>query len=119
MKKLLILLVLSISFVPVNANACPGMKNKTSKQIQKSEIKMNDKSNISFSIEGMHCQSCVNLATKTIMSVNGVKFAKVDLKSKEAIVKLSTMENKNDKLKEIKKSLTEEGFEVSGINIKI
>lgn len=118
MKKLLLLFLL-ISFIHVDANACPGMKNKTDKQKQKTEIKINDKSNISFIIEGMHCQSCVNLATKTIMSINGVKSAKVDLISKEANIKLSGVQNKNITLKEIKKSLISEGFEVSGINIKI
>jgi copper chaperone CopZ len=119
MKKLLLVLVLSSALIQMNANACPGMKIKTAKPKQKTEIKMNDKSNISFSIEGMHCQSCVNLATKTILSVSGVKSAKVDLVSKEAIIKLSSVGNKNTKLKEIKKSLEEEGFDVSGLNIKI
>ncbi|MFN4151356.1 MAG: heavy-metal-associated domain-containing protein [Candidatus Sericytochromatia bacterium] len=119
MKKLLLVLVLSSSLIQMSANACPGMKNKTSKSKQKTEIKVNDNSNILFTIEGMHCQSCVNLATKTILSISGVKSAKVDLVSKEAIVKLSSIGNKNTKLKEIKTSLQEEGFEVSGLNIKI
>lgn len=108
---------LSLSFISSNAMACPGMKKNTSKPKQKTELKLNNKSNISFIIEGMHCESCSNLATKTILNIKGVKSANVDLFSKEAIVTIAKKNDVKNISKNIKKALTDEGFEVQNLDV--
>ena len=42
-----------------------------------------------ISIEGMHCSHCSGRVEKTLLAIEGVKKAKVDLKKKLAEVELS------------------------------
>ena len=42
-----------------------------------------------ISIEGMHCSHCSGRVEKTLLTIDGVKKAKVDLKKKLAEVELS------------------------------
>jgi len=40
-------------------------------------------------IEGMHCMGCVGRATRALEGLDGITSAKVDLKSKNAVVDMS------------------------------
>lgn len=59
-------------------------------------------------IEGMHCNSCVLLLTDAISEVKGVAEVNIDLKSKEAKVKLSDA----SVLEQVKTAIRNEGYRV-------
>lgn len=64
-----------------------------------------------LSIEGMHCEHCVQTATKALMAVNGVERAVVNLETKKAVVETDgTVTNKR-----LKEAIANVGFEVTEI----
>ncbi len=63
-----------------------------------------------ISIEGMHCQHCVNAVTEALKAVEGVTSAVVDLEGKKAVVE---GENLQDAV--LKEAVEDTGFDVTAI----
>ena len=59
-----------------------------------------------ISIDGMHCEHCVNAVKTALEALDGVKSAKVELKKNSATVKLS--DNVSDDV--LRAAVTDAGF---------
>lgn len=64
-----------------------------------------------ISIEGMACEHCVSAVKNALENTQGVKSAKVDLKKKTAVVKLS--DSVSDDL--LTQAVSDAGFTVTAI----
>ncbi len=66
-----------------------------------------------ITIEGMSCEHCVNHVTEALKELNGVVKVEVSLASNNAIIETS----QDVKDEEIKSSIDEAGYEVTGIEV--
>jgi copper chaperone CopZ len=64
--------------------------------------------NVEFTIKGMHCPSCTVLVKEALTDTNGVKDAKVDLKSAKATV---SFDEKLVAEKQLIDAIKKEGYE--------
>lgn len=66
-----------------------------------------------ITIEGMNCEHCINHVTEALKELNGVVKVEVSLASNNAIIETS----QDVKDEEIKSSIDEAGYEVTGIEV--
>ena len=79
-----------------------GCCGKTSAKPKKKKLKGKVVHTYVFDIEGMHCSNCVNAVMRTINDIDGVS-AKVNLKTKKAVVKCDREVDRNLIIKNIEK----------------
>ncbi|BCJ98451.1 heavy-metal-associated domain-containing protein [Anaerocolumna chitinilytica] len=66
-----------------------------------------------ITIDGMSCEHCVNHVTEALKELNGVVKVEVSLASNNAIIETSQDVKDGD----IKSSIDEAGYEVTGIDV--
>lgn len=64
---------------------------------------------VTLNVNGMSCEHCVNAITKSLLSLDGIKDVKVNLKDKTVFVKY---DNSKISLDAIKSDIEEQGYDI-------